>query len=370
MEAIVKREPGVYAVRLRLFYGERDVSRLWIFDLQVRIGSAVVRMGGIGGVHTEEPYRMRGFARRVMEESIAYMREAGYEISALFGIPHFYERWGFVPALPEYRIYTRASAISEVNPRHRVVPYEEHYKKHVVEIYNVNNSLRTCSVVREEERWKGFTKGTDFDVGADVKLVLQEDGSPCGYVSFDATDERTAVSEVGYAEPGVFETIAWLIAQRAKEKGHEEIYLMMPPDHPFALYLRRFGCTVTEHFPRSGGGMMRIIDIKGLFAKIAPELSRRLQTSPFQGRFSIVTEIGDVNLEVDSGHVHIDPRSNGAGKARLEIPQGKLIQLLVGYTDITAMISERDVFVTPELFPLLQALFPSGYPYIWWCDRF
>lgn len=330
-------------------------------------------MGGIGGVHTEEPYRMRGFARKVMEESIAYMREAGYEISALFGIPHFYERWGFAPALPEYRISTRASAISDVKPKHRIVPYEEHYKRHVIEIYNANNSLRTCSVVREEEKWRGFTKGTDFDVGADVKVVLQEDGSPCGYVSFDATDERTAVSEVGYANPDVFETIAWLIAQRAREKEHEEVYLTMPPDHPFALYLRRFGCTVTERFLRSGGGMMRIIDIKGLFVKIAPELSRRLQTSPFrsfQGRFSIVTDIGNVDLEVDSGQIHISPSSGGEGKAKIEIPQSKLIQLLVGYTDITAMISERDVFVTPELFPLLQALFPLGHPYIWWCDRF
>jgi predicted acetyltransferase len=368
-EPRIERELRDGTCAIRLFYDGKEVSGLWVHDLWVRIGEAYVRMGGIGGVHTEEPYRMRGFARRVMEESIEYMREAGFVLSALFGIPFFYERWGFVPALPEYRISLRLEAISDAKQKHEVVDYEEGYRGHVIEIYNANNRWRTCSCLRSMDTWKGFAQGTGFGVGSDVKVILGRDGSPSGYLSFDATLERTAVSEVGYTDIDVFETMVALIARRAEEREHKEIYLTMPPDHPFAIYLRRYGCIVTEQFTKSGGGMMRIIDVEGLFAKISPELSRRLRGSPlqsFSGMLSIETEIGEVGLEIDSGDVRVGEK----GKAKLKLPQGKLTQLVVGYRDVMTIALEEDVSIPSEFLPLLEVLFPLGHPYIWWCDRF
>ena len=55
--------------------GEADVSRLWIFAYEMRFGSALLRMGGIGGVGTNDKHRNQGFARHVMEDSTALMAE-------------------------------------------------------------------------------------------------------------------------------------------------------------------------------------------------------------------------------------------------------------------------------------------------------
>ncbi|HID07761.1 MAG TPA: hypothetical protein EYP10_11520, partial [Armatimonadetes bacterium] len=298
---------------------------------------------------------------------------AGYDIAALFGIRNFYEKWGYIPALPEYRITVRTEAITDAQLHHRVVDYTEQYKPAVLRMYNDNNRKRTCAIVRHSKSWKGFTKGTTFRVDATVKVFIDDTGEPCGYVSFDDTDERTAVAEIGYTTPSVFGSMVALIAQRASEHGHEEAYITMPPDHPFAIYLRRYDCNVIERFAKTGGGMMRIINLEKLFAKIAGELSQRLRASTlcnWAGAFGIITDIGSVQVNIASQRVIIEPLSGGATYPTIELPQGKLIQLVVGYCDIATIALDNDVNVSPDLTPLLDALFPLGYPYIWWSDRF
>ena len=49
----------------------RQVSRVVIVPMLMRVGAAVVRMDGIGGVGTEEEFRNRGYSRRVMETAVA-----------------------------------------------------------------------------------------------------------------------------------------------------------------------------------------------------------------------------------------------------------------------------------------------------------
>ena len=82
---------------------EKPVSWLYVFDLAMRIGSTSVRMGGIGGVHTESKHRMKGYMRILVEDTIKYMKKEKYDISILFGIPGFYTKFGYNVCLPEYK---------------------------------------------------------------------------------------------------------------------------------------------------------------------------------------------------------------------------------------------------------------------------
>ena len=56
---------------------EQDISRLWIHEYQMRFGTALLKMGGIAGVGTNEEHRNKGYSRRVMEDSTAFMTENG-----------------------------------------------------------------------------------------------------------------------------------------------------------------------------------------------------------------------------------------------------------------------------------------------------
>ncbi|MFN4179702.1 MAG: GNAT family N-acetyltransferase [Armatimonadota bacterium] len=353
----------------------KDVSRLWVHDLDIRFGDAIVRMGGIGGVETDEAYRKRGFARRLLETANEYMRENGFDIAGLFGISDFYERWGYIPALPEYRLKIPTDNLKNAKMKHAVVEYSDQYKLDALRIYECNNRYRICSIVRYPESWSGFVRGTDWFVEADVKVFVDESGKVIGYLSLDKVKDRTAVAEVGYATQEVFESMAAFLFERAKEHGHEEVILLIPPDHEFAIYLRRYGCTATQVFHRSGGGMMRIINLGSLMTKLSPELSRRMAEAWIFGRefekgFAIVTDIGNVLVKVKGDKVEVSPVPNLSVEEKLELSQGKLTQLLTGYQTIDILVANQEAQCSPTLIPLLRVLFPPNYPYIWWADRF
>ena len=91
---------GWMKIHLALGEDQPDVSRLWAPTFDMRIGSALVKMGGIAGVGTDEAHRMRGYSRLVLEESTRYFAETGHDVAVLFGIPDFYHRFGYAPVLP------------------------------------------------------------------------------------------------------------------------------------------------------------------------------------------------------------------------------------------------------------------------------
>ena len=65
--------------------------------------------------------------------------------------------------------------------------------------------------------------------------------------------------------------------------------------------------------------------------------------------------------------MHINDQANAF---HLEMPQDKLIQLMMGRRSIEDLITERDVSVPGEIIPVLEALFPLGHSHVWWSDRF
>jgi len=61
---------------------------------------------------------------------------------------------------------------------------------------------------------------------------------------------------------------------------------------------------------------------------------------------------------------------NDTNAYQLEIPQDKLIQLMMGRRNIQDLAIDADVSVDAEITPVFGTLFPLGYPHIWWPDRF
>src|SRR5688500_988060 len=92
-----------------LMVGGEAVSHLWVQHLRMRVGSAVVRMGGIAGVGTERAHRMKGLSRRVMENSTRWMEAEGFDCATLFGIRDFYDKFGYAPCMlvPRFEVRTR-----------------------------------------------------------------------------------------------------------------------------------------------------------------------------------------------------------------------------------------------------------------------
>ena len=122
---------------------EQDVSCLWIHEYQMRFGLAQLKLGGIAGVGTIEEHRNRGYSRRVMEDSTAFMTENGFDVAMLFGIPNFYPKFGYATVLPETWVELDTEEAQTAAPTYQVRQFEIRDAPKILALYAANNVERT-----------------------------------------------------------------------------------------------------------------------------------------------------------------------------------------------------------------------------------
>ena len=381
---------------------DKQLSGLGLREFQMRFGSAYLKMGGIEGVNTTEGYRNKGYCRRVMEATIQFMNENGFDVSMLFGIRDFYHKFGYATVIPEIWIDFRREEAQAAVPTYQIRKVEMEDGPKILTLYAANNAQRTGTLVRGETHWERFnvenpsnTYGSDFGIfvdpygeksltfgsygtndwdrkAIDLFVVLDEGDEVIGYFACDATEGNCILCDIGFQNETIFETVVRFLVDRAKQIGVAQVLCHLPIDHPFAIFCRRYDCRTHIQNWKNSGGMMRIINQSSTLEKITDELEKRLQRSAelsqWSGKIFISSDLGQDCLEIDRGSVaHTNSCENGF---HLEIPQDKLIQLMMGRRSIKDLVIEPDVSVSEEIVPVLQTLFPPGHPHVWWPDRF
>lgn len=351
---------------------EEDVSRLLLIEYQMRFGSTKLKMGGIAGVGTNEEHRNKGYSRRVMEDSTAFMTENGFDVAMLFGIPNFYPKFGYATVIPETWIYLETEEAQAAVSTYHIRKFEKDDAPKILSLYAANNAERTGTPLRDEIRWKKFKMGSTFRVDADPYVVMDESDAVIGYFVCDDTEENCILCDIGFQDRMIFETVVRFLADRAKYIGAAQIQCHIPADHPFAIFCRRYGCRTHTNNPKNSAGMMRIINQSSTLKGISSELEKRLQRSThlsqWSGQILISTDLGEDCLKIDRCRVaHTSSRANAS---YLEMPQDKLIQLMMGRRSIGDLALDPDVSLTEGIILVLETLFPLGHPHVWWPDRF
>ncbi len=356
---------------------EEDVSGVTLREYQMRFGSAQLKMGGIAGVGTKEEHRNKGYSRHVMEHTIAFMNENGYDVSMLFAVPNFYHKFGYATVIPETYVEFNTKDSQEAVPTYQVRKFQTEDALKTVELYSANNAERTGTPLRTEIGWKEFTKRGG--IVPDPYVVLNEADGVIGYFVCDGDnvkknmmEENCVLIDIGFQDRTIFETIVHFLINSVNFTKAERIMCAIPADHPFAIFCRRYGCRTNTYTPNNRLGMMRIINQSSTVKKIADELEKRLQRSAdisqWSGKILISTDLGQDCLEIDRGN--ITHTNNQADACHFEISQDKLIQLMMGRRSIEDLAIEPDVSVSEEIIPVLDTLFPLGHPHVWWSDRF
>jgi len=339
--------------------GDQRLSYLRVIDLPLRVDSAVVSCGGIGGVGTPREHRNNGYARCVLDDSMAFMREAGYHLSALFGIEGFYSRWGFGPAIVdcEGQIMTRYAERAEARMPARA--FRPGDAPAVAVIYEQSHTHHTGSVVRDPATWAGFRFGTRWSDRVDTFVVLQDE-EVVGYACYDLDPHRASLAEVGASTPLAYSTIVAEAARIAWERRLAYITVHTAPDDPFLKYCRRYGVEVKVVYPCQENGLARVINQTGLLETLRPVLARRLAAYGWEGTLQVTTDLGTDRLSF----------GNGRQEVAVEFPQWILAQLVLGYRSVDDAAFETGARIPERALPVLRILFPEGYPCVNWPDRF
>jgi hypothetical protein len=197
-----------------------------------------------------------------------------------------------------------------------------------------------------------------------------EAGRRVGYAAWDNTNERVSVIEAEAEEAGCFGALLAEFARQAVAKRCGHITLHLPPDHSFAEYLQRFGCEWTIAYPRHADGMMRLLNQATLFDALRPELERRVMAArlPAPLDVSVITELGALRLRLIGDRLALE--HNAGAPASITLSQDKLAQLIAGYRPARDVLNDAGAQVTGNALPLLDALFPRGWPHLWHADHF
>jgi hypothetical protein len=405
---VTVNHPGGTSDLLLLLDG-RQVSRVVIVPMLMRIGAAVVRMDGIGGVSTEEEFRNRGYSRRVMETAVEQMRRGDAALSTLFGIEDFYQKFGYETTGPEYTVVlplAEATAPTRSLPRGwRFRPLTPGDMPAVMRLYHANTRRATGALVRhdagddpsETERladlnpdarkiglraWNRL-QGIAVEPGEDACRVLVDQSGRIGaYAWFGANwwmgirrrDLPGAfhIAEGMARDAEVADTL--LVACRiwAEEAGSDGdgIALAIPPEGPVAMAAAYEGGQMLGVYTRGGNFMGRVLDLGRLLRLLQPELAARVRSArlPFQGRLNFRTDEDEAAIVIRDDDVQVDGRASGG--LVVELPQTALARLCLGGFDPADVLARLPNRPNAEVEAVLRALFPRRMPHIYPMDRF
>ncbi len=349
------------------------VSTVSIFPTRLRLGGEEMKTGEIGIVGTHPDYRHRGLSSALMWNAIEFMEKQGYHASFLYGIPNFYQQFGYEYAVPchigysIYYSYLPVNNIKDLKSSYTLRNLCSKDIEQVSRIYDKNNVDRNCSQIISLGEWEYRTRDRDnWFVAEDRERVIR------GYFRVLKDNRLMKLIEVGVADEEAIKGILIHISPWAEKKDVLNIAIFAPQDHPFTEFCYRIGawnrCT-NEIYNGSWGGMFRIIDLKETLKLLEDKFGERLTYShlkDYEGELRIVTEYDRVKLSIKRGVATVEELSN-LEEEIINLPNSVITQLTFGYRDIDYFRNSLDIEASHR--NLLKILFPKGYPYIWLAAR-
>jgi hypothetical protein len=340
----------------------RVVTHFGIWDYQMRVGSARVRVGGVGGVATDGDYRKRGLMDRTARASMEAMRAQGYDVSLLFGIDDFYHRFGYVRAWSDMVVAVEARDLPNEKPTVRVSGFKPRAQRDLAELYNRCYATTTGTAVRPTYRG---TSNPWFDLPVGYKW--NENGKPAGYVLLRRHGNRITCGE--YC--GDAEDTLRILGVLARRWNCQEIRFDSLPYNCELIRKLRWGNSRVEiRNHRNGSALIALLNLASTLSKMEGELSSRLRSSAladWAGDLLIADTRDEVMLSLSGGQV----RATQPGATSNAIRGGdEIVQLLIGTDRPAEVIEAGRMRLSGDAARLAEVLFPEQHPTLSQADHF
>lgn len=372
--------------KVSLMIGERDVSRTFIIPLTLRIGEASVRMDGIGGVGTEEEHRNKGYSRRVLDAAIAHIRAGDAPLSTLYGIPHFYPKFGFstVGSEPTLRLirldedrdlapgcFTRSGRLADL-PRIR-------------NLYDDETRDAVGPVIRDGSgaAWSQMAASLAEDRD-DVRVVTDEADEVIAYAwrapecwwmqSWEHRDpDVLKIAEAFAQTPRAADSLLAACRGWATSRSQTTVELAIPATGHLGMAAMLQDSVTSQLHHRDAEFMGRSTGARDLMTALVPELSRRWRAMRTTWRGTLEIRTGDDTVHLGIGEEDVTVLDAGSESAEaeplvIETTVGTVARLALGSFDPEPLLARAGT--SPDVSEVLAVLFPRRDGYIYPADRF
>jgi predicted acetyltransferase len=306
-----------------------------------------------------------------MNDASARMKAKGILIAYLVGISGFYNRFGYYPFMARSSVkFFREPAETELRPgRLRAMTRKD--LPSVRRLYDEVTARRICAAVRDDKVWDWLLRpGGHTWIFRVPKVILDARGRLCGYLTMEPKGELNIREIIVRQEEESCRVALGAMVREARRREVKEITLPLPWDDALTVFLRQYvRAEFTMASDATGGALMKIVDFPALMRRLEPLFAQRWKRAGKglpAAKFTLSSEIGSVGLTVTRGSVRVgDP----AGGPRVRIPQRWLSGMITGYYPLSEVAPRPGAVVPSRLMPVLDVLFPSGWPFVYQGDN-
>lgn len=338
------------------------VAMMMITRRPLRIGTAIVDGAIVGPVATHPDHQKKGYCSSVMRNAVQYMKNQGFDLTLLWGIPSLYPRYGYSPSMVTTQIIIKPVVSgSTENTSHEIRSFVEADLGQMTQIYHTNTATKTCAEIRSEKMWE-WKPG-----GPEVKLnILAKKGEVIGYCALGKDwYGHPCAHEIGVSNTEACEAIFSDLLKTVKKKGVKEFHCNLHPDHPFSRFAFRNGCDIRIH--SSEAGMARVLNLVSLLTKMKNEFERRVYFSEFHDvecTLKVSSEEEFIFLNIDHGRISVGTDRRKCDY-QFDLPLAYLNPLVTGFKDIRELVASPHASVRggKRGLRLIEVLFPRGFPF-------
>lgn len=311
-----------------------------------------------------------------MEDTITYMRAAGYDIGVLFSaIPcAFYRKlgWASVP-LEGFRI-TRSQSTGLEETEWRAEPFDKDRDlKSAIALYDRSNVQQSGSLVRTRSYWESGPARLRHILPT---VVARRGNKFGGYLNFQVDAKSANILEVSYdrMQPGALTALVSHLLQVCDREGVEELHGDIPHRHPMVNLLAEG--TVGDTFLTGNSAMMLYaVNLSALFQRLLPELQTRLDAARQDfapASICFVVNDQEAGLRLSDDGV-LQTFESDAQVIRLTLPGHLFWRALIGesgWDQLEPVLHQQGIVVGAELSVLLSTLFPQREVIFWAPDHY
>ncbi|MFW9950586.1 MAG: GNAT family N-acetyltransferase [Candidatus Thorarchaeota archaeon] len=339
------------------------VSAITLMPLEWNFNGIPIPICEMGLVGTLPEYRNRKLIGIMNQLYEAIMKQEGYILSGIRGIPYYYRRFGYDFALKlDERILLDKNQI----PSREVdnISFQKATREDLPFIKSIYNKEEEKYFITNRFNPENFVYkflNDDFDNNFLSTYLIKINGKLISFFSYGMSFDNVAFSLI---VPEVNESCMIKILQFIKNLNEEldQFIFHVNSDTKFGQYL----CSIGRKRDSGYGWQIKIPNIKEFLLAISPVLEQRIESSVFRGlsqeivisdyreSFAIKFKNGKVrDIEVKKGYPF-------HGTCDLKIPGSNLIKLLLSdknFEEIKYII--EDSILQPESEQLIEILFPK-----------
>ena len=350
-----------------LWDGDLMVATLNLIPMTWSLGGVPLRVAEMGLVATHPEYRHKGLQRLLNVEFDRRIRDDGYHLAAIEGIPYFYRQFGYEYSVPldEWAVIPLIK-LPEQATLH-ISPLKPEEIPAAVNLLEASQRKYTVHCIRSPQEWATQEKTGIVGEHPSKTYTVRSGGKIMAYFRVSIENKAVLLHEITETGGATSAMIAAFIRRLGEENGASELVSREGYVEPFDEYLFALGALRRRPY----AWQMKIIDPQRVLERIMPVFEERIKRSPlrrYSGSIPLNLYGVTVTLTFDNGVAVGVKQSPSEQKEEVSVNPRVFAKMLLGYRSIDELEEEYpDVQIKPPYKQIMEILFPKGNAHIHTC---